>query len=76
MGRPHLQLPHGKLKGYQVSLKEGTFRWPFHQTKLAVHDIIQGKKNALASLNVASLRGINLADRAQQSPSHLHHSCK
>ena len=75
-GRPPLQLPHGKQKAYQDSLQEGTYQRHFHQIKLAVHDINHGRQNALASLKAASPRSINLADRAHQTPSQLHHSCK
>ena len=43
---PPLQLPHGKQKGYQDSLQEGTYQRNFHQIKLAVAICLSTKQSA------------------------------
>ena len=47
LGRlPPLQLPHGKQKGYQDSLQEGTYQRHFHQINLAVAICLSTKQSA------------------------------
>ena len=43
---PPLQLPHGKQKGSQDSLQEGTYQRHFHQIKLAVAICLSTKQSA------------------------------
>ena len=45
-GRPPLQRPHGKQKGYQDSLQEGTYQRHFHQIKMAVAMCLSTKRSA------------------------------